>query len=82
MNTFRNWLFWLADAVLAQGGLLAVCLYVLVGTFLLLVTTGCLLVILIALIPTVPVLVFLRGLAWINAKLFTQNKTPFSNAEM
>jgi len=82
MNTFRNWLFWSADAVHAQGGLLAVCLYPVVGTFLLLVTTGFLVTILIALIITVPVLVFLRGLAWISAKLFTQNKTPSSNVEM
>lgn len=81
MNTFRNWLFWSADAVHAQGGLLAVCLYPVVGTFLLLVTTGFLVTILIALITTVPVLVFLRALAWINAKLFTRSKTPSSNAE-
>jgi len=81
MNTFRNWLFWSADAVHAQGGLLAVCLYPVVATFLLLVTTGFLVTILIALTFTVPVLVFLRALAWISAKLFTQNKTPSSNAE-
>ena len=82
MNTFRNWLYSLADAVHARGGLLAVCLYAVVGTFLLLATTGCLLVISIALTLTVPALVFLRVLAWIDAKLFTRNKTPSSNVEM
>jgi hypothetical protein len=81
MNTFRNWLFWLADAVLARGGLLAACLCALVGMFSLLVITGCLLVISTALMLTVPVLVFLRVLAWIDAKLFTQSKTHSSNAE-
>jgi hypothetical protein len=82
MNTFRNWLYLSADAVHARGGLLAACLYAVVGTFLLLATTGCLLVISIALTLTVPALVFLRVLAWISAKLFTQNKTHSSNAEM
>ena len=82
MNTFRNWLFWSAEEVHAQGGLWAACLYVVVGTFLLLATTGCLLVIFIALIPTVPALVFLRALVWIYVKLFTRNKTRSSNVEM
>jgi hypothetical protein len=82
MNTFRNWLYSLADGVHAQGGLWAVSLYPIVGTFLLLVTTGCLLVISIALMLTVPALVCLRGLAWISAKLFTLNKTRSSNVEM
>jgi hypothetical protein len=81
MNTFRNWLYSLADEVHAQGGLWAVSLYPIVGTFLLLVTTGCLLVISIALMLTVPVLVFLRGLVWIYVKLSTRNKTHSSNAE-
>jgi hypothetical protein len=82
MNTFRNWLVLLAEEVHARGGLLAVCLYLLVGTFLLLVTTGCLVVISIALTFAVPVLIFLRALAWIDAKLFTRNKTHSSNAKM
>jgi hypothetical protein len=82
MNTFRNWLYSLADEVHAQGGLWAVSLYPIVGTFLLLVTTGCLLVISIALMLTVPVLVFLRGLVLIYVKLSTLNKTHSSNVEM
>ena len=49
MDTFRNWLFLLADAVHARGGWLAVCLYLLLATCLLPVITGFLLVALIAL---------------------------------
>jgi hypothetical protein len=82
MNTFRNWLVSSAEEVHAQGGLLAAFLYLIVGMFLLLVTTVCLAVILIALIPTVPALACLQGLAWISAKLFTRNKTHSSNAGM
>jgi hypothetical protein len=82
MNTFRNLLSLLAEGVRAQGGLLAVCLYAVGGTFLLLVTTACLLVMSIVLIAGVPVLIFLQALAWISAKLSTQNKTHSSNAEM
>jgi uncharacterized metal-binding protein len=55
---------------------------VLVGTFLLLVTTGCLLVIATVLILAVPGLIFLRALAWIYVKLSTLNKTHSSNAGM
>jgi len=82
MNTFRNWLASLVEEVHAQGGLLAACLYLVVGMFLLLATTGFLVVMCIASITIVPALVCLQGLAWINAKLFTRNKTPSSSAKM
>jgi hypothetical protein len=81
MHTFRSLLLSLAEGVRAQGGLLAVCLYAVGGTFLLLVTTACLLVISIALIAGVPVLIFLQALAWISVKLSMLNKTRSSNAK-
>ena len=82
MDTFRNWLYSLADEVLARGGWLAVCLYLLVGMSSLPVITGCLVGILIALMFLVPGLLILRALAWISAKLSTRNKTHSSNAGM
>ena len=80
MDTFRNWLYSLADEVLARGGWLAACLYLLVGMSSLPVITGCLVVILIALTFAVPVLLCLRALAWTYVKLFMRNRTRSSSA--
>jgi len=80
MNTFRNWLYSLVEEPLALGGVWAAFSYLLVGMFSVLVITGCLVVILIALTLAVPVLIFLRALAWTYVKLFMRNKTPSSNA--
>jgi hypothetical protein len=82
MNTFRNLLALLAEGVHAHGGLWAVCLYVVVGTFLLLAITAFLLVMSTVLIASVPVLIFLQALAWISAKLSTRNKTHSSSVGM
>jgi hypothetical protein len=79
MNTFRNWLFSLLDEVLVLGGVWAAFSYLLVGIFSVLVITGCLVVILIALTFAVPVLLCLRGLAWTYVKLFMRNKTRSSS---
>lgn len=75
MNTFRNWLYSLLDEVLALGGAWAAFSYLIVGIFSVLVITGCLAVILIALTCAVPVLLCLRALAWTYVKLFMRNKT-------
>jgi hypothetical protein len=79
MNTFRNWLFSLLDEVLVLGGVWAAFSYLIVGIFSVLVITGCLVVILIALTCAVPVLLCLRALAWMYVKLFMRNKTLSSN---
>jgi hypothetical protein len=79
MNTFRNWLYSLVEGVLALGGVWAAFSYLIVGIFSVLVITGCLVVILIALTFAVPVLLCLRALAWMYVKLFMRNKTPYSN---
>jgi hypothetical protein len=79
MNTFRNWLFSLLDETLALGGVWAAFSYLLVGIFSVLVITGCLAVILIALTFAVPVLLCLRALAWMYVKLFMRNKTRSSS---
>jgi len=79
MNTFRNWLYSLLDGVLVLGGVWAAFSYLIVGIFSVLVITGCLVVILIALTFAVPVLLFLRALAWTYVKLFMRNKTLSSN---
>lgn len=81
MNTFRNWLYSLLEGPLALGGVWAAFSYLLVGMFSVLVITGCLVVILTALMFAVPVLLCLQGLAWTYAKLFTRNKTRSSNAK-
>lgn len=80
MNTFRNWLYSLLEGVLALGGVWAAFSYLIVGMFSVLVITGCLAVILIALTCAVPVLLCLRALAWTYVKLFMRNKTLSSNA--
>lgn len=80
MNTFRNWLFSLLEGPLALGGVWAAFSYLLVGMFSVLVITGCLVVILIALTFAVPVLLCLRGLAWTYVKLFMRNRTRSSSA--
>ena len=79
MNTFRNWLYSLVEGVLALGGVWAAFSYLIVGIFSVLVITGCLVVILIALTFAVPVLLSLRALAWTYVKLFMRNKTLSSN---
>lgn len=79
MNTFRNWLYSLLDGVLALGGVWAAFSYLIVGIFSVLVITGCLVVILIALMFAVPVLLCLRALAWMYVKLFMRNKTLSSS---
>lgn len=81
MNTFRNWLYSLVEGVLALGGVWAAFSYLIVGIFSVLVITGCLVVILIALTFAVPVLLCLRALAWIYVKLFMRNKTLYSNVK-
>ncbi len=80
MNTFRNWLYSLVEEPLALGGVWAAFSYLLVGMFSVLVITGSLAVILIALTLAVPVLICLRALAWTYVKLFMRNKTRSSNA--
>jgi hypothetical protein len=72
----------LLEEPLALGGVWAAFSYLLVGIFSVLVITGCLAVILIALMFAVPVLLCLRGLAWIYVKLFMRNRTLSSNAKM
>ena len=79
MNTFRNWLYSLLDGPLALGGVWAAFSFLIVGIFSVLVITGCLVVILTALTFAVPVLLCLRALAWIYAKLFMRNKTLSSS---
>jgi len=79
MNTFRNWLYSLLGEVLALGGVWAAFSYLIVGIFSVLVITGCLVVILTALTFAVPVLLCLRGLAWMYVKLFMRNKTRSSS---
>jgi len=69
----------LLDGVLVLGGVWAAFSYLIVGIFSVLVITGCLVVILIALTFAVPVLLFLRALAWTYVKLFMRNKTLSSN---
>jgi hypothetical protein len=81
MNTFRNWLLSLLDEVLVLGGVWAAFSYLIVGIFSVLVITGCLVVILIALMFAVPVLLCLRALAWTYVKLFMRNKTPSSSVK-
>jgi hypothetical protein len=81
MNTFRNWLYSLLEEPLALGGVWAAFSYLLVGMFSVLVITGCLVVILTALMFAVPVLLCLRALAWTYVKLFMRNKTRSSNAK-
>jgi hypothetical protein len=70
----------LLDGVLVLGGVWAAFSYLIVGIFSVLVITGCLVVILIALTFAVPVLLSLRALAWMYVKLFMRNKTLSSNA--
>jgi energy-converting hydrogenase Eha subunit F len=82
MNIFRNWLASSVEEVHAQGGLLAVFLYLVVGMYLLLATTVFLVAMFIASILLVPALIFLQVLVWISAKLSTRNKTRFSSARM
>tara|TARA_R110000868_G_scaffold8639_6_gene44526 strand:- start:874 stop:1101 length:228 start_codon:yes stop_codon:yes gene_type:complete len=69
----------LLDGVLVLGGVWAAFSYLIVGIFSVLVITGCLVVILIALTFAVPVLLSLRALAWTYVKLFMRNKTLSSN---
>jgi hypothetical protein len=69
----------LLDGVLVLGGVWAAFSYLIVGIFSVLVITGCLVVILIALTFAVPVLLSLRALAWMYVKLFMRNKTLSSN---
>ena len=75
MNTFRNWLYSSLEEVLALGGVWAAFSFLIVGIFSVLVITGCLVVILTVLTCAVPVLLCLRGLAWMYVKLFMRNKT-------
>jgi hypothetical protein len=82
MSTFRTWLASSAEGLLARGGLWAVCLSIIWGTFLLLATTVFLVAILIALILLAPVLVCHLVLDWMHVKLFTLSKTRSSNAKM
>jgi hypothetical protein len=82
MNIFRNWLVSSVEELHAEGGLWAVCLYLLLGTCLLPVITGFLLVALIALMYLALGLSLLRGLVLMHAKLFTRNKTRSSNVKM
>ena len=81
MNTFQNWLRSSAEGLLARGGLWAVSLSIVWGTYSLLAITVCLAAVVIASILLAPALACHLVLDLMHAKLFTLSKTRSSNAK-